>query len=45
LVPEFVGGMDCSITSTTSGHEAWPEVKPVLRRTLEIRRLIAGEGW
>jgi hypothetical protein len=24
-----------SITSTTWGHEAWPEVKPVLRRALE----------
>ena len=23
-----------SITSTTWGHEAWPEVKPVLRRAL-----------
>jgi hypothetical protein len=28
-----------SITSTTWGHEAWPQVKPVLRRALEIR------GW
>jgi len=27
-----------SITSTTWGHEAWPEVKPLLRRTLEMRR-------
>jgi len=26
-----------SITSTTWGHEAWPEVKPVLRRALEMR--------
>jgi len=34
-----------SITSTTSGHEAWPEVKPVLRRALEMRRQIAREGW
>jgi hypothetical protein len=24
-----------SITSTTWGHEAWPEVKPVLRRGLD----------
>jgi hypothetical protein len=31
-----------SITSTTWGHEAWPEVKPVLRRALEMRRQIAG---
>jgi hypothetical protein len=34
-----------SITSTTSGHEAWPQVKPVLRRALETRRQIAREGW
>jgi hypothetical protein len=34
-----------SITSTTWGHEAWPEVKPVLRRGLEMRRQIAREGW
>ena len=34
-----------SITSTTRGHEAWPEVKPVLRRALEMRRQIAREGW
>jgi len=27
-----------SITSTTWGHEAWPEVKPVLRRALEMGR-------
>jgi hypothetical protein len=27
------------------GHEAWPEVKPVLRRALEMRRQIAREGW
>jgi hypothetical protein len=27
-----------SITTTTWGHEAWPEVKPVLRRALEMRR-------
>ena len=33
-----------SITSTTWGHEAWPEVKPVLRRALEMRRQIAGDG-
>jgi hypothetical protein len=33
-----------SITSTTWGHEAWPEVKPVLRRALEMRRQIAREG-
>jgi len=33
-----------SITSTTWGHEAW-EVKPVLRRALEMRRQIAREGW
>ena len=29
----------------TWGHEAWPEVKPVLRRALEMRRQIAREGW
>jgi hypothetical protein len=34
-----------SITSATWGHEAWPEVKPVLRRALEMRRQIAREGW
>ena len=34
-----------AITSTTLGHEAWPEVKPVLRRALEMRRQIAREGW
>ena len=34
-----------SITSTTWGHEARPEVKPVLRRALEMRRQIAREGW
>jgi hypothetical protein len=34
-----------SITSTTWGQEAWPGVKPVLRRALEMRRQIAREGW
>jgi hypothetical protein len=34
-----------SITATTWGHEVWPEVKPVLRRALEMRRKIAREGW
>jgi hypothetical protein len=34
-----------SITSATWGHEAWPQVKPVLRRALEMRRQIAREGW
>ena len=34
-----------SITSTTCGHEAWPEVKPVLRRALEMHRQIARNGW
>jgi hypothetical protein len=34
-----------SIASTTWGHEAWPEVKPVLRRALEMLRQIAREGW
>jgi hypothetical protein len=28
-----------SITSTTWGHEAWPQVKPLLRRQ------ITREGW
>ena len=32
-----------SITSTSC--EAWPEVKPVLRRALEMRRQIARDGW
>jgi hypothetical protein len=34
-----------SITSTTWGHEAWPEVKPVLRRAREMRRQIARDWW
>ena len=34
-----------SITSTTWGYEAWPHVKPVLRRALEMRRQIARDGW
>jgi len=34
-----------SITSTSWGHTAWPEVKPVRRRALEMRRQIAREGW
>jgi hypothetical protein len=34
-----------SITSTTWGHEAWPHVKPLLRRALEMRRQIARDGW
>ena len=33
-----------SITSTTWGREAWPEVKPVLRRALEMRRQIGTRG-
>jgi hypothetical protein len=33
------------ITSTTWGHEAWPQIKPVLRRALEMRRQIARDGW
>jgi len=34
-----------SITSTTWGREAWREVKPLLRRALEMRRQIARDGW
>jgi hypothetical protein len=34
-----------SITSTTWGHEAWPQIKPILRRALEMRRQIARAGW
>jgi hypothetical protein len=34
-----------STTSLIWGHEAWPEVKPVLRQALEMRRKIAREGW
>jgi hypothetical protein len=34
-----------SIRSTTSGHEAWPQIKPILRRALEFRRQIARDGW
>jgi hypothetical protein len=33
-----------SITWTTWGHEAWPHVKPLLRRALEMRRQIARDG-
>ena len=33
-----------SITSTTWGHEAWPQVKPVLRRAVETRRQVARGG-
>jgi hypothetical protein len=33
------------IRSTTWGHERWPLVKPLLRRTLEMRRQIARDGW
>ena len=34
-----------SITSTTWGHEAWPHVRALLGRALEMRRQIAREGW
>jgi hypothetical protein len=34
-----------SITSTTSGHETWPLVKPRLRRALAMSRQIARDGW
>ena len=34
-----------SITSITWGHEACPEVEPLLRRALEVRQQIAREGW
>jgi hypothetical protein len=34
-----------SIRSTTWGHEARPETKPILRRALEMRRQIARDGW
>jgi hypothetical protein len=33
-----------SITSTTWGHEAWPEVKPVLRRALQISEAATSKG-
>jgi hypothetical protein len=33
-----------SITSTTCGHEAWPQVRPLLRRALEMRRKMRGRG-
>jgi hypothetical protein len=26
-------------------HEAWPQIKPVLRRALEMRRQIVRDGW
>lgn len=32
------------IASTTWGHAVWPEVKPVLRRALGMRRQIARDG-
>ena len=35
----------CSIKSTTWGHEAWPLVKPLLRRALAMRKQIARDGW
>ena len=34
-----------SITSTTWGHESWPQVEPVLIRAMEMRRQIARDGW
>jgi hypothetical protein len=34
-----------SIRSTTWGREAWPQIKPILRRALAMRRQIAREGW
>jgi hypothetical protein len=34
-----------SITSTTWGHEAWPEVKPCFGAALEMRQQIARDGW
>ena len=34
-----------SIIWTTWGDERWLEVKPVLRRALEMRRQIARDGW
>jgi hypothetical protein len=34
-----------SITSTTWDHQAWPHVKPLLRRALETRRQIARDRW
>jgi hypothetical protein len=45
LAPEFVGGMGCSITSTTRGQETWPLVKPLLPRACEMRRQIERDGW
>src|SRR4029453_17939517 len=42
LAPRVRRGHGCSIISTTWDHEAWPEVKLVLRRVLETRRKIAG---
>jgi hypothetical protein len=34
-----------SIRSTTWGREAWPQIKPILRRALAMRRQVAREGW
>jgi hypothetical protein len=34
-----------SIRSTTWGHEAWPQIRPILRRALEMRQQIARDGW
>ena len=34
-----------SVRSTTWGHEAWSQIKPILRRALEMRQQIARVGW
>jgi hypothetical protein len=33
------------VLATPWGHESWPQVKPLLRRALEMRRQIARDGW
>jgi hypothetical protein len=33
------------LRSTAWGYEAWPHIKPVLGRALEMRRQIARDGW
>jgi hypothetical protein len=34
-----------AIRSIICGHEAWPQIKPILRRALEMRRQIVCDGW
>jgi hypothetical protein len=40
-----MGSCEYSIQFSQWGHEAWPQIKPMLRRALEMRRQIARDGW